>query len=121
MRTEITLTNNIIYWGDFRWGETIPDKSTFRLIRRTKKNIFRLYQGLGINTSLLHLLKRLKIKYIVGELTGRPFRVEVDDWIEKGIKSQFTRGNVDPQTILRLTDIFPEDSNISQLSLFGRA
>lgn len=121
MQTQITITSNNIYWGDFCWGKIISSKSTFRLIRRTKKNIFRLYNGLGINTSLLHLLKKLDINFIEGELTGKPFRVEVDVWIQRGIKSPFTSGSVDPQTILKLSDIFPDDSNINQLSLFGRA
>ena len=120
MQTQINISGNNIYWGDFLWGEIIPEKSIFRLVRRTKKNIFLLYNGLGLNTSLLHLLKRLNISIIEGELTGKLFRVEVDDWIGKGIKSPFTKGNVDPQTILKLIDIFPEDSNTSQLSLFGR-
>jgi len=121
-QTQINISGNNIYWGDFCWGEIIAKKSTFSLVSRTKRNIFHLYgAGLGFNSQALELLDKLNIQFIEGRLSGKPFRVSVKRWIEKGIKSQFTRGNVDPQTILKLIDIFPEDSNTSQLSLFGRA
>ncbi len=119
---QITLTSNSIYWGDFCWGKIIFDKSIFSLVRRTKRNIFHLYgDGLGFNSQALELLDKLNIQFIEGRLSGKSFRVSVKSWIEKGIKSPFTSGNVDPQTILKLSYIFPDDSNISQLSLFGRA
>ena len=122
MRTQITLSGNKICWENFCWGEILPKKSTFSLVPRTKRNIFHLYgAGLGFNSQALELLDKLNIQFIEGRLSGKPFRVSVKRWIEKGIKSPFTKGNVDPQTILRLIDIFPEDSNTSQLSLFGRA
>jgi len=119
MQTQITLTSNNIYWGDFCWGKIISDKSTFSLIPRTKRNIFHLYgDGLGFNSQALELLDKLNIQFIEGKLSGKPFRVSVKRWIEKGIKSPFKQGNVDPQTILKLTDIFQEDSNINQLLLW---
>ena len=121
-QTQINISGNNIFWGDFCWGKIISDKSTFSLVPRTKRNIFHLYgDGLGFNSQALELLDKLNIQFIEGRLSGKPFRVTVKIWIEKGIKSHFTRGNVDPQTILKLIDIFPEDSNTSQLSLFGRA
>jgi len=122
MQTQITLTSNNIYWGDFCWGKINAKKSIFSLVPRTKRNIFHAYgECLGFNSQGLELLDKLNIQFIEGRLSGKPFRVSVKRWVEKGIKSQFTRGNVDPQTMLRLTDIFPEDLNTSQLSLFVRA
>lgn len=120
-QTQINISGNNIYWDDFCWGEIIAKKSIFSLVPRTKRNIFHAYgKCLGFNSQGLELLDKLNIQFIEGRLSGKPFRVSVKRWIEKGIKSQFTSGNVDPQTMLRLTDIFPEDSNTSQLLLFRR-
>lgn len=121
MQAQIKLTNNQIYWKNFRWGTIIPSESTFELVPRTSKNLFRMFgDGLGINRDALDLLSELKITYIEGTLNRKPFRVKVDNWIRKGIKSPFSNDKVDPQIILRLKDLFSEEPEDNQLSLFGR-
>jgi len=121
METSIKLSENKIFWKDFCWGEIIPKKSVFQLTPRTKRNIFHLFGGgLGLNTQALELLNQLNVKFIDGKLSGKPFRVPVNKWIEKGKKSPFKSETVDPQTILDLKEIFSEE-NSNQTSLFGRA
>ena len=121
MQTQITISGNCIYWKDFCWGEINSQKSTFLLVRRTKRNIFNLFGGgLGINTQVLALLEKLKIQFIVGKLNEKLFKVPVKQWIEKGKKSPFQSELVDPQTILGLDEIFNNDNSF-QLSLFGSA
>ncbi len=116
---QITLSANNIYWKNFCWGEILPNKSTFLLVPRTKKNIFHLYgDGLGCNTQALELLDKLNIQYIEGKLSGKPFRVSLKNWIEKGKKSPFKSETVDAQTILDLKEVFSEENSV-QPSLFG--
>ena len=70
MQTQITLTSNNIYWGDFCWGKIISDKSTFSLVPRTKRNIFHLYgDGLGFNS---YNVERFKMKVAVTNEYGDP-------------------------------------------------
>jgi hypothetical protein len=121
METQIIISGNSVYWKNFKWGTIIPSESTFELIPRTNKNLFRLFgDGLGINRDALDLLSELKITYIEGTLNNKPFKVKVDKWIRKGIKSPYSNERVDPQVILKLKDIFSEDAEDNQLSLFGR-
>ena len=118
MLTQITLSENKIFWKDFCWGEILPEKSAFKLVPRTKRNIFFLYgQGLGFNSQALELLAKLNIQLIEGKLSGKSFRVPVKKWIETGKKSPFKSETVDPQTILAIEDIFSTENSV-QPSLF---
>ncbi|OGU41042.1 MAG: hypothetical protein A2315_10870 [Ignavibacteria bacterium RIFOXYB2_FULL_35_12] len=123
MQARISLSGNNIYWRNFKWGTIFPSESTFQLVPRTSKNIFKLFgDGLGINRDALDLLSELKITYIEGTLNGKPFKVRVDKWIRKGIPSPYTSEKVDPQVVLKLKDIFSDDdSGDNQPSLFGNA
>ncbi len=119
MQTQIKLSENKIFWKDFCWGEIISRKSTFKLVPRTKRNIFHLWGGgLGLNSQALQLLDKLNIMFIDGKLSGKSFKVPVKKWIEKGKKSPFKSEAVDAQTILSLEEIFSKE-NSNQPSLFG--
>ena len=122
METQISLSGNNIFWRNFKWGTIFPSESTFQLVPRTSKNIFKLFgDGLGINSGALDLLSELKITHIEGTLNGKPFRVKVSKWLRKGIRSPYTSEKVDPQVVLQLKEIFADDdSEDNQLSLFGR-
>lgn len=121
METQIRISGNNIYWKNFRWGTIIPSKSTFQLVPRTSKNIFKLYgDSLGINSDALNLLAELKITYIAGTLNDKPFRVKVSKWLRLGIRSPYSGENVDPQVVLKVNEIFADDEENNQLSLFGR-
>ena len=122
MQTQIRISDNSIYWNKFKWGTIFPSESTFQLVPRTTKNIFRLYGdgGLGINRDALNLLADLNITFIEGTFNGKSFRVKLDKWIRKGIKSPYSNDKVDPQIILKVRDIFSDDSEDNQLALFGR-
>jgi len=121
VETQIKISGNNIYWKGFKWGTIYPSESTFQLVPRTKRNIFHLWGGgLGFNSQALQLLDKINIKFIEGKLSGKPFKVPVKKWTEKGRKSPFKSDSVDQQTILDLEEIFSEE-NLSQSSLFGRA
>jgi hypothetical protein len=122
MQTQLKLSGNNIYWRDFKWGTIYPSDSTFQLVPRTSKNVFRLFgNGLGLNADALQLLIELKITFIEGTLNGKSFKVKVDKWIKKGIRSPYSNEKVDPQVILKLEDIFSDDEDDNQLSFFGNA
>lgn len=122
MVNQLKISGNNIYWKDFKWGTIYPSDSTFQLVPRSTKNVFKLFgNGLGLNSDALELLIELKITYIEGTLNNRPFKVKVDKWIKKGIRSPYSNDKVDPQMILRLEDIFSEEEEDNQLVLFASA
>lgn len=122
-QSHLKLSGNSVYWKNFKWGTIYPSESTFQLVPRSSKNVFRLFgNGLGINSEALELLIELKITFIEGTLNGKPFKVKVDRWIRKGIRSPYSNEKVDPQIILKLEDIFSDDEpEDNQLSIFGNA
>lgn len=123
MQAQIRIFGNSIYWRTFKWGEIITSESTFKLVPRTTKNLFKLFgNGLGINRDALNLLADMNITFIEGTFNGKPFRVKVDIWIRKGISSPYSNDRVDPQIILKIKDIFSDDDSVhNQPSLFGNA
>lgn len=123
MQHQIRISGNSIYWKNFRWGTIIPSQSTFELVPRTSKNLFRMFgDGLGINQEALDLLRDLNITFIKGTFNGKPFRVKVFRWIQKGIRSRYSNEKCDLQVILRLKDIFSNDDDVDiQPSLFSNA
>jgi hypothetical protein len=121
MKAQIQLSGNKIFWKEFCWGQILLQKSTFLLVPRLQKNVFQYYgPSLCINSEALKLLDKLNIKFIEGTFCGKPFRVPVKRWIESGRISPFKSDVVDTQTALGLTDIFSDENDRSQLSLFGR-
>jgi len=128
METQIHFKGNSAYWNSFKWGTIFPSESTFQLIPRSKKNVFNLFNGLGLNEELLFLLNEMGVKYIEIPFCGETLKTTVKKWLKLGIRSRYSNEKVDRQIILRLSDInLSEGDSIhasntdNQLSLFGRA
>lgn len=128
METQITFRGNSAYWNNFKWGTIFPSESTFQLVPRSKKNIFRVFNGLGINEELLFILKEMGIKFIDIPFCDEMLRTTTKKWLQKGIKSPYSNEKVDRQIVLRLNDINLSENdsihyfqNDNQLNLFGRA
>ncbi len=129
MQTQIHFSGNSAYWNSFKWGTIIPNESTFQTVKRSRKNIFRVFNGLGINEELLLILKELDIKYIEVPFCDRILETTTDKWLREGIKSPFCSDRVDQQLVLRLDKITLDESDPppvmtnsdEQLSLFGSA
>ena len=123
METQIRISGNSIYWETFKWGEIIPEKSTFRVVPRTQKNIFKMFNGLGLNEEILFMLRDLRIKFIEVPFNGSILSTTVEKWIREGIRSRHVSDKVDRQIILPITKISLAESNLnlqapSQLNLF---
>jgi hypothetical protein len=126
METQITLSGNTVYWKTFKWGTIIPSESTFQLVPRSRKNIFKMFNGLGLNEELLFLLKELNIKYIEVPFCGDVLETTTEKWLTKGIPSPYCSVRVDQQLILPLDKINLDEADTckvsstqEQLSLFG--
>lgn len=123
METQIRISGNAIYWKTFKWGEIIPEKSTFRVVLRTKKNVFKIFNGLGLNEEILFMLRDLRIKFIEVPLNGSILTTTVEKWIREGIRSRYVSDKVDRQIILPTAKISLIDSGLkipepNQLNLF---
>lgn len=124
MQSQIRISGNSVYWKTFKWGKIIPEKSTFRVVPRTNKNIFNLFNGLGLNEEILFMLRDLRIKFIEVPFNVSILTTTVEKWIREGIRSRYVGDNVDRQIILPITKISLAESNLnlqapSQLNLFG--
>ena len=120
---QIKISGNNIFWKNFKWGEIIPEKSTFRVVPRTQKNVFNLFNGLGLNEEILFMLRDLRIKFIEVPFNGSILSTTVEKWIREGIRSRYVSDKVDRQIILPITKISLAESNLnlqapSQLNLF---
>lgn len=127
MQTQITFRGNSAYWNSFKWGTIFPSESTFQLVPRSKKNIFQIFNGLGLNEELLIILNEMGIKFIEVPFCGEMLKTTTEKWLQQGIRSRYSNENVDRQKILRLSDInlseshsIPSNKLDNQLSLFGR-
>ena len=126
---QITLSGNIVNWKSFEWGEILQNQSIFRVVPRSRKNIFKMFDGLGLNEELLFLLKELDIKFIEVPFCGEILETTTDKWLTKGIPSPYCSDRVDQQLILPLdkinldeVDTHKVSSTQEQLSfLFGSA
>jgi len=128
MQTQIYIRNNSAYWENFKWGVIIYESSTFQVVPRSQKNLFRLFNGLGLNEELLYLLKEMGIKFIRIPFKSSILQTTVQKWISLGIKSPFVSDTVDQQLIMPLfkinldeIDTHKVSSTQEQLSLFGSA
>lgn len=110
METQICFKGNTAYWKDLKLGTIFPSESTFRTVERSRKNIFRMFNGLGINEELLIILRDLNIKYIEVPFCGEILKTTVEKWLSKGIKSPYCSEKVDRQLILRLDRINLDDA-----------
>ena len=123
MQAQIRIFGNSVYWKTFKWGEIIPEKSTFRVVPRTQKNVFKMFNGLGLNEEILFMLRDLRIKFIEVPFNGSTLSTTVEKWIREGIRSRYADDRVDRQLILSLPKINLDESRPrinqpSQLSLF---
>lgn len=128
MFSQIIFRGNSAYWNSFRWGTVIFSESTFQLVHRSKKNLFRVFNGLGINEELLINLIEMGIKYIEVPYCEEMLKTTTKKWLQNGIKSPYSNEKIDRQIILRLNDINLSESNSihlvqtdNQLNLFGVA
>ena len=128
MQTQIHFRGNFAYWNSFKWGTIIPSESTFQVVPRSRKNIFKMFNGLGLNEELLFLLKELDIKYIEVPFCGEILETTTNKWLNKGIPSPYCSDRVDQQLILPLEKVNLDEidtqkvsSTQEQLSLFGAA
>lgn len=120
MKTQIHISGNSIYWKRFKWGKILKHKSTFRVVPRTEKNVFRLFKGLGINEEILYLLKDIGIAYIEVPFKDKILKTTVTKWISKGIRSPYASYKIDRQLILPIDKINQATNStvINQPSLF---
>jgi len=123
MQTQIRISGNSIYWKTFKWGEIIHEKSLFRVVPRTQKNIFKIFNGLGLNEEILFMLRDLRIKFIEVPFNVSILSTTVEKWIREGIRSRYVSDKVDRQIILPVSKISLNESNLnlqapSQLNLF---
>ena len=123
MATQLKLYGNSIFWKNFKWGEIIPEKSTFRLVPRTRKNVFKIFNGLGLNEEILFMLRDSRINFIEVPFNGSILSTTVEKWIREGIRSRYVSDKVDRQIILPVSKISLNESNLnlqapSQLNLF---
>lgn len=109
--------------NNFKCGELDYKTSTFRSVPRSTKNLFRLFNGLGINS---HLLEHFHFTFIEIPFNGKILRTSKDKWLREGITSKYSNSRVDSQIILPIPKInldltateTKKESN-NQLSIFG--
>lgn len=104
-QTKIHFKGNTAYWKNVKLGTIFPSESTFRTVERSRKNIFRMFNGLGINEELLTILRDLNIKYIEVPFCGETYKTTVEKWLNRGIKSPYCSPKVDQQLILAIEKI----------------
>ena len=127
MQTQIHFRGNFAYWNSFKWGTIIPSESTFQVVPRSRKNIFKMFNGLGLNEELLFLLRELDIKYVEIPFCGKILETTTNKWLTKGIPSPYCSDKLDQQLILPLDKINLDEAEPppvithcdEQLSLFG--
>ena len=125
--THITLSGNTVYWKFHKLGTIYPSESMFHSVPRSRKNIFKMFNGLGLNEELLFLLRELDIKYIEVPFCGKVLETTTDKWLSKGISSPYCSDRVDQQLILPLDKINLDEAEHTpvithsdeQLSLWG--
>ena len=90
------------------------DSETLKLIPRSTKNVFHLFQdGLGFNEEMI---LKLNYKYVEAELNGKHYKTTKKHLIEKSIRSPYQNDKVDRQLILRLQDFnLPKEKEQEEL------
>ena len=129
MQTQIHFSGNIAYWKNRKLGTILSSESMFQSVTRSRKNIFKMFNGLGLNEELLFLLRELDIKFIEVPYCGEILETTTINWLSKGIPSPYCSDKVDQQLILPLDKINLDEAepppvithNAEQLTLFGRA
>ena len=109
MQTEICFKGNTAYWKNVKLGTIFPSESTFRTVEKSRKNIFRMFDGLGFNEELLLILKDLNIKFIEIPYCGEILKTTPDKFLKYGIPSRYESEKIDKQVILRIDRINLDD------------
>jgi len=102
--------------NDFKLGEIDYSTQTFYSHKRSYKNVFRLFNGLGIAADLF----QLDFKYIEIPFCGETLKCTKKRWLKLGILSPFHEGT-DEQIILKIKDIRMDESEPKgnpQMNLF---
>jgi hypothetical protein len=107
--------------NNFKCGELDYQTSTFHSVPRSTKNLFRIYNGLGLNA---YLLQHFDFIFIEIPFNGNTLRTTKEKWLREGKASKYSNDKVDPQIILPLSKINMEEliqfnEDINQFSLFG--
>jgi len=115
---QITLSGNIVFWTTRKLGTIYPSGSVFESVPRTRKNIFKMFNGLGINEELLLLLRELDIKYIELLYCSEALRTTTNKWLTKGIPlpQQYCSDVTDLQLFLRPDQINLDEINTNKVS-----
>ena len=123
--SEIQCRGNTVFWKTRKLGTIYPSESTFESVKRTPNNIFKMFNGLGLNKQLLDLLYQTGIKIIQVPYCGKILETTAKKWLTKGIPlpQQYCSDKVDEQLILpmnliNLDDDIPAIEENMQLSLF---
>jgi hypothetical protein len=113
--------NLYIKTNNFHAGELLPEKDTFYSVKRTGKNVMRLFHNsLGINSQILN---GYTFKYIVIPFENSILKTTRKKWISEGVVSPYSDIHVDQQILLPLDKINMENAEIyereiEQLTLF---
>ena len=122
MESQIHFRGNSAFWNSFKWGIVVPEESKFLVVRRTQKNVFKMFNGLGINEELLHYLRRKNVKYIEVPFCGEILRTTTEKWLKDGIRSPYCNERVDRQIIMPLEKLKNDEEQIltnHQLEIFS--
>lgn len=119
MVTQLQFRGNSAYWKSFKWGTIIPSESTFIVVPRSRKNIFKIFNGLGINEELLILLKKLNIEYIDIPFCGKVLKTTTDKYLREGVRSPFCNERVDRQLVLNIDRINTDEKDYPRPAVKG--
>lgn len=92
--------------NDYKLGVIDYSKQTFYSCKRTYKNVFRLFNGLGIASDIF----QFDFRYIEIPFCGETLKTTKKRWLKLGILSPFHDG-IDEQIICRIKDIRLDDPN----------
>ncbi len=125
METQLHLSGNVAYWKTRKLGTIYPSESMFQSVKRMPTNIFKMFNGLGLNRQLLDLLYQTGIKTIQVPYCGKMLETSTRKWLKKGIPlpQQYCSDKVDEQLILPMNLIIldediPAIEENMQLSFF---
>jgi hypothetical protein len=95
--------------NNFHAGIIDPSKETFYSVKRTGKNLMRMFKSsLGINSQILN---GYTFKFIVIPFENTILRTLRKKWISEGVVSPYSNFHVDQQILLSLDKINMDDAD----------
>lgn len=88
--------------NNFKAGELNTSTSTFTSVRRTSKNIMKMFSALGINEEIL---TQYNFEFIIVPFNGSFLRTYRAKWLLEGVRSPFCNEAVDSQILLPISQI----------------